>query len=78
MPRLRALVSSSEHKAGEEFDASEADAKLLCTPDAIGGPRAQLVDRALQPVESESPNQSEPAPPSNRRRYMRRDLRAQS
>lgn len=82
MPRLRALTSWADRKQGDEFDASDADARLLCAADAIGGQKAVLVDRQLKPAESESQKESEPESPANkqpeRRRYMRRDLRAQS
>lgn len=80
MPRLRALRSSAERKAGEEFEASESDARLLCAPDALGGQKATLVDRSMRAAEPETAKQ----PPSadetiaGKRRYLRRDLRAQN
>jgi hypothetical protein len=80
MPRLRALQSSSIRKAGEEFDASDDEARLLCAPDALGGQKAVLVDRAMRAEETPpppSPAKSDPAPPE-KRRYLRRDLRAQN
>jgi hypothetical protein len=83
MPHVRAVTSWADRKVGDVFETSELEARLLCAADAVGGRKAELVDRALkpQPVESESRKQSEPpAPPpqTEKRRYMRRDLRAQS
>lgn len=77
MPRIRALTDSAEHKAGEEWDASELDARVLCAPDLPGGARAEYIDRAMKPVEAPTPALPADAPPE-KRRYMRRDLRAQN
>jgi len=85
MPRLRALTSWADRKAGDEFEASDSDARLLSAADAIGGPKAKIIDRAMAPAEqriepatdSESQKPSEPGKPE-KRRYLRRDLRAQS
>ena len=80
MPRLRALTSSAGRKAGEEFDASDSDARILCAKDAFGGPKAELVDRAMRAAESplvkQEPSKDETI--AGKRRYLRRDLRAQN
>lgn len=79
MPRLRALTSWSGRQAGEVFEASESDARVLCARDGIGGQRAERInDRALEP--SKQPAELEPPAPkqTEKRRYMRRDLRAQN
>ena len=83
MPRLLALKSWSGRKAGEEFDASDADAKLLCAPDGLGGQKARILTRAMRageaPAAPAAPAEAAPAEANNpdRRRYLRRDLRAQ-
>lgn len=84
MPRLKALTSWADRKAGDEFDASDADARLLCAPDLPGGQKAYLVDRAMRaadPTADPEPIKAAPVPAKDRpdrRRYLRRDLRAQS
>jgi hypothetical protein len=87
MPRVRALTSWADRKAGEEFDASDADARVLCAADLPGGQKARLVDRSMKAAEPEPEPDELPAAPSapsstkqadNKRRYLRRDLRAQS
>lgn len=78
MPRLRALTSWSGRKAGEEFDASDTDARLLCATDALGGQKATLVDRAMRAEQSppkEAPSADETV--ARKRQYLRRDMRAQ-
>jgi hypothetical protein len=77
MPRIRALMNSSDHKAGDEWDASDEHARILCTPDVLGGQRAEYVDRAMRAIEPEQPKRPT-TPEAEKRRYMRRDLRAQS
>jgi hypothetical protein len=80
MPRLRALKSWADRKTGDEFEASDSDARLLCAADAIGGQKATLVDRAMKAAEPQAELEP-PAPASkqqDKRRYLRRDLRAQS
>jgi hypothetical protein len=76
MPRIRALTTWSGHNAGEEWDASDEEARILCTPDLPGGQKAQYVDRAMQAVAQEQ-TPTQPDTPE-KRRYMRRDLRAQT
>ena len=77
MPRLRAIVSSANRKAGEEFDASESEAKLLTAADALGGQRAELVDRAMRASdEAPKPQQTSDEVVEGKRRYLRRDMRA--
>lgn len=82
MPRLRALQSSASRKAGEEFDASDDDARLLSAPDVLGGQKAMLIDRAMRAERTEEPKQassSKPVEPKpEKRRYLRRDMRAQN
>jgi hypothetical protein len=82
MPRLRALKSWADRKAGEEFDATELDARLLCAADGLGGQKATIVDRSMQAAEPSAPPLEPPAPANkqqqDKRRYLRRDLRAQS
>lgn len=79
MPRLRALTSWADRKAGEEFEASDADARLLCATDAIGGQKAKLVDRAMRAADEAPPPQtSSEQTIEAKRRYLRRDLRAQN
>jgi hypothetical protein len=78
MPRLRALTSWSGRKAGEEFDAADADARLLCAKDALGGQRAIIVDRAMRAVDKPiepKPRQSTDEVVDSKRRYLRRDMR---
>jgi hypothetical protein len=75
MPRIRAITDWSDRKAGDEFDVPEDYARILCTPDVAGGQKAEYVVRAMQAVEQQ-PQQPEPAP--EKRRYMRRDMRAQN
>jgi hypothetical protein len=80
-------MSWSGRKTGEEFDASESDARLLCAADALGGQKATIIDRSMKAVEPPEPP-IEPPPPTEmptkaeiveaKRRYMRRDLRAQN
>jgi hypothetical protein len=78
MPRLRALQSWSGRKAGDEFDASDADAKLLCAPDGLGGQKARILSRDMRAGDPPPAPPSTPAePPETKRRYLRRDLRAQ-
>jgi hypothetical protein len=78
MPRLLALQSWSGRKAGEEFDASDADAKILCAPDGLGGYKARIATRDMR---AGDPLPAAPAAPveqpETKRRYLRRDLRAQ-
>ena len=78
MPRLRALVSSANRKAGEEFEASEAHAKMLTAADLIGGQRAELVDRSMRAADEPTPKQAQSADEvvDSKRRYLRRDMRA--
>ena len=83
MPRLRALTSWSGRQAGEIFEASDTDARILCARDGIGGQRAERVlDRALEPTEPTTQERSEPtqspSKQTEKRRYLRRDLRAQN
>lgn len=80
MPRVRALTSWADRRAGDEFEATEADARLLCATDGIGGQRAELVDRALEADKGKKTEPEAPAPDkqTDKRRYLRRDLRAQS
>lgn len=79
MPRLRALTSWADRKQGDEWDAPDEVARLLCAPDLPGGQKAEIVDRAMKAVDSppsvEATPIDDPTPP--KRRYMRRDLRAQ-
>jgi hypothetical protein len=79
MPRLLALQSWTGRKAGEEFDASDADAKLLCAPDGLGGQKARVLSRDMRA--DDPPPAAAPATPieqpETKRRYLRRDLRAQ-
>jgi hypothetical protein len=85
MPRLRALTSWADRRQGDEWDATDADARVLCACDLPGGQKAELVDRVMRPTRSESPrvestqDESPPAPKqqTDKRRYLRRDLRAQ-
>jgi hypothetical protein len=77
MPRIRAITAWADRKAGDEFDVSEDYARILCAPDVPGGAKAEYVDRAMQAVEqSQQPQQPQAAP--EKRRYMRRDMRAQN
>jgi hypothetical protein len=77
MPRLRALISSADRKAGDEFDATDEEAHFLCAPDLPGGQRAEYVDRAMRPVTLPgTAPRFEDAP--EKHRYLRRDLRAQN
>jgi hypothetical protein len=81
MPRLKALTSWAGRVAGEEFDASDSDARVLCALDLPGGPKAIAVDDRAMRAESapEVPKQpSAPEAAPEKRRYMRRDLRAQN
>jgi hypothetical protein len=81
MPRLRALRSWADRKAGEEFDASDLEARLLCAPDGLGGQKATIADRSMKAAERSDPPPEPPAPATkqqDKRRYLRRDLRAQS
>lgn len=73
MPLLRALTSSANRKAGEEFNASESEARLLCAKDGLGGQKAEFVRAELTP--KQEPNNDESI--AAKRRYLRRDLRAQ-
>jgi hypothetical protein len=86
MPRLRALMNWSDRRAGEEFDASDADARILCAPDLPGGQKAELATPGFTPgfnpgagagkltaEENEALTQSL----REKQRYLRRDLRAQ-
>jgi hypothetical protein len=75
MPRIRALTNWSGRKVGEEWDASEEDARLLCACDLVGGQRAEYTDRAMRAASS-SPAPAAPQPSPDKKRYMRRDLRA--
>jgi hypothetical protein len=78
MPRLRALQSWAGRKAGEEFDASDADAKLLCAPDGLGGQKARILSRDMRADDPPAAAPATPAEqPETKRRYLRRDLRAQ-
>jgi hypothetical protein len=70
MPRLRALTSWAGRSAGDEFDASDEDARLLCAADLPGGPKAEIIDRVMQAADSALTG-------PDKRRYLRRDLRAQ-
>lgn len=69
MPRLVALepfpYASRNLRAGEEFEASESDAAVLCR---IGRAKEAPVEPAL-PLD-------QPAKPGNQGRYGRKDLRA--
>lgn len=74
MPRLRALMNWSDRRAGEEFDASDADARILCAPDLPGGQKAELATTGkLTAEENEALTQSL----REKQRHLRRDLRAQ-
>jgi hypothetical protein len=88
MPRLRALTAWADRRQGDEFDASDDDARVLCARDLPGGQKAErIADRAMRPVEPPieppaEPRRDEtsttPAMSTNKRRYLRRDLRAQN
>jgi hypothetical protein len=77
MPRLRALQSWAGRKAGDEFDASDADAKLLCAPDGLGGQKARILSRDMRAGDPPAAAPATPTEPQEKRRYLRRDLRAQ-
>lgn len=73
MPRLIATQSlryaSRNLRAGEEFDATDGDAKVLC---AAG----RAADAPPEPIQADAETEAEPAPPPASR-YRRRDLRPQ-
>ena len=73
MARIRALQDYVGRRKGEEFDASDEDARILCAPDLPGGQkceRLELEPRAM--TATDSPLVTE----SRRGRYQRRDMRA--
>jgi|SoiMetStandDraft_5_1073268.scaffolds.fasta_scaffold00116_13 hypothetical protein len=83
MPRLRALTSWADRREGDEWDAGDEDARILAAPDLPGGQKAVVIDRAMVAVDSEPPAPAPlppaaPAPQPDKRRYMRRDLRAET
>jgi hypothetical protein len=79
MPRLRALTDWADRKRGDEWNASDDDARLLTACDLPGGAKAELVDRSMTPAESERQTPAEPNPPVDpKRRYLRRDMQARS
>jgi hypothetical protein len=78
MPRVRAITSWADKKVGDEFDLTEMEARILCAPDVPGGQKAEYVDRAMCAADpAPAPKQVE-APSTEKRRYMRRDLRAEN
>jgi len=77
MPRLRALTEWADKKVGDEFDATDEHARILCAPDLPGGQKAEYLDRAMRAVEQPQPQATEP-PATEKRRYMRRDMQAQN
>jgi hypothetical protein len=77
VPKIRALTEWSGRKAGEVWDATDDDARLLCASDLPGGQKAEYVDRVMRAVDSPLV-QSQPQQPSEKRRYMRRDMQAQN
>jgi hypothetical protein len=77
MPKIRALTSWSGRKEGEEWDASDNDARILCASDLAGGQRAEYVDRAMSTTSSSSPPKQE-TPAQEKKRYLRRDMRAEN
>lgn len=81
MPQLRALQPWADRKQGEVFDASDEDARILCAPDLPGGQKAERLDaariEAAAMTAEEAPALVQPAGPSKKGRYMRRDMRAQ-
>jgi hypothetical protein len=78
MPKIRALQNSSDRKAGDEWDATDEQARILTAADLPGGAKAEYVDRALRAVEPPQPQPKEPDRSIEKRRYLRRDMRAQS
>jgi hypothetical protein len=78
MPKIRALTSWADRKAGDEWDASDTDARLLCAPDALGGPKAEYIDRSMMPRQPTTPaTPVAPVSAPEKRRYQRRDMWAQ-
>lgn len=69
MPRLRALMSWSGRKRGDEWDATDEEARIL-TVDLPGGRRAEFVETRVMNTDDES------ALVPQRGRYNRRDQRA--
>jgi hypothetical protein len=69
MPRLRALTDWSGRKKGEQWDASDDEARILCALDLPGGRKAELVDRVM--TAADNPELTEKG------RYARRDMRVQ-
>jgi hypothetical protein len=79
MPKIRALTSWSGRNAGEEWDATDDDARILCTTDLPGGQRAEYVDRALRATSSSAPpSQEAPQASPEKKRYLRRDMRPEN
>ena len=78
MPRLRALMDSADRKIGEQFDATDEQARILCARDLPGGQRAEYVDRNLKPVDLPGTAPHFDNWHGGKRRYLRRDLRAQN
>jgi hypothetical protein len=76
MARIRAITAWADRKPGDEFDVSEEYARILCAPDLPGGQKAEYIDRAMQAVEQ--PQQAQPESAPEKRRYLRRDMRAQN
>jgi len=71
MPRIRALQDFVGRRKGEEFEASEEHARILCAPDLPGGQKCERVEvRAMTATDSPSIVES------RRGRYARRDMRA--
>jgi hypothetical protein len=72
MPRIRALHAFVGRKKGEEYEATEEHARILCASDLPGGPRCERVEaRAMKAQDSSLVDTGSP-----RSRYSRRDLRA--
>jgi len=70
MPRIRALQDYVGRRKGEEFDASDEDARILCAPDLPGGQKCERVNMRAMTAEDS------PIVESRRGRYARRDMRA--
>jgi hypothetical protein len=77
MPKVRALTSWAGRKAGDEWDASDEDARILCAPDLPGGQRAEYLDRAMRAANPPPTSAPTASAPQEKRRYLRRDLRAE-
>ena len=91
MKKLRAVkevrYAGKNRFPGDEFEAADTDAMILCAKDISGGPKAEFVEQSeinrpeiKQPetrdMAAEDLEDPEPASATPKRRYMRRDMKA--